>query len=175
VRRSGLEDEYLCSWEGYDQVYDSWVKARDVGRGLVASFNSGRDVIVDFEDALYDLRDAVAGAVIKLRRPEGSLEVMVPSCAFGALASALLRRCARPPSRAGKKSLRITVTKKGSRQTSEVELQELNDLAWLLQLHVVRPEKAFGCVVFKKGRGSQHDMLICGPPFVISYAALVLT
>eukprot|EP00966_Prymnesium_polylepis_P203639 4717889-Prymnesium_polylepis.1 len=109
---------------------------------------------------------------MKTKMPKQEFVVKIPSASFSPITHALLSRATRPPSRAGKQAMKLEKDIGASRQTTQLQLDELDDIGHLLQLHVARPNNMYGAAVVKKGRASAHDMLVCGLPAVLRCAAL---
>ena len=153
---------YYLRWDGYDRVYNTFeLAANIVDKQLLADFHKARSP--ELMQAEFDVREQVAAGMLKMRRGQVDFTVEVPASAGGG--AKLLDLWSRPPSRAGKAPVELSVTETESTRTTELQLDLLDDLAWVLKLELVRSEQAFGCVVFKRGKGSNHGMLVFGPPF----------
>ena len=118
--------------------------------------------------AEYDAREATAIELLKMRYVQEELYINVPSAAHPAVALPLLAAWSRPPSRAGKAPLEIHDDTTATRRTRWIQLDLLDDIAWLLRLELVRNEQMFGCVVYKKGKASNHTIYVFGPPFFVT-------
>ena len=160
--------ELNLAWEDYDHTFNTWEpRANLLDKSLERSYAVDSQVGVDTEQALDEMRELLYGAMAKLRSPEAGMEVAVPTAAFSPVAHALLRRFSRVPSQAGKRPLRIETKQRGGRTKSWVEINGINDVAFVGALHFVRPESAFGALLFKKGRDHARDMYFLGPKFTL--------
>ena len=160
--------EYLVHWQGYNHSYDTWEPAASIAPALIKAYHAVCRVLVPLEHPFHDLREAVAQRMLKLRKPEASVEVSVPIAALGPVAHALLARAARLPATRGGKAARIERVQWKGTTTSSVQLEEPADVGAFLQLQL-RREGAFGCAFINKGRGGNSNMTIMGAPFVLSY------
>ena len=70
-----------------------------------------------------------------------------------------------PPSR-GDTPFELEVDVGPEVQTTELQYDLLPDIGWALALENARPRTMFGCAVLKRGKPSNHDMWLAGPPFV---------
>ena len=95
-----------------------------------------------------------------LKRPEASVEVPVPLAALGPLARAIFEHARRPPSRRGRGPLQLEIDVGAQWKSTQLQLDMPEDIAWLLQLHQLRPDNAYGCAVLEKGKASNNNMLI---------------
>lgn len=160
--------ELNVAWEGYDHTYNTWEpRANVLDKSLERSYLVDSHTEVDIEHALDEMRELLYGAMAKLRSPEAGMEVVVPTAAFSPVAHALLRRLSRVPSQAGKRPLRIETKQRGGRTKSWLDIDGLGDVAFVGALHFVRPEHAFGALLFKKGRDHARDMYFLGPKFTL--------
>ena len=156
--------EYYVSWKDYDHTFNTWESAANIeDASLTDEWDSGKRVVADVKQAIYDLAESRAKDLMKLKGPEFGKKTIVLNGGVPSVAHALLERLRRPPSRRGKKALKLEVVCSSTTRTTSLQLNELDDIAWALQLEIVRPENAFGSTIFRRGRGSCHDMLIDGP------------
>ena len=95
-----------------------------------------------------------------LKHPEASVEVPVPLAALGPLARAIFEHARRPPSRRARGPLQLEIDVGAQWKSTQLQLDMPEDIAWLLQLHQLRPDNAYGCAVLKKGKASNNNMLI---------------
>ena len=153
--------EYYVRWEGYDHTYNTW-EPRDniLDEGLIAFWDGCGDGV---KQALWEVSELRAQGYIKVRAPAAEIKTVIPAGA--AVGHELLQLWRRPPSRVGKKPLKLEVEDGATRRSTSLQLDELDDIGWVEQLQLAR-EGAFGCALLKKGRGSAHDMSIGGPPWV---------
>ena len=169
-RRSRGRIEYRVTWDGYDQSFDTWEPLENIlDKRLLREFNTPINLSVPMEQPLHALREGVALRLMKIRHPEASVEVAVPIAALPSVAHALLAHASHPPSRRGVRGVVAEVDLGRKWKTSSLQLDDPEDVAWLLQLHLVRPDNAYGCAMLKKGRGGNHNMTIMGAPVVLSY------
>ena len=168
VPRGGDIVAYV-GWTGYNRVYNTFEPLVNiVDRTLVTKFQEQNTDLI--AQALWSMRDEVAATLLKQRYVYSGLEVPVPAAAHSEVARALLARWSRPPSRAGKAAIKLEVSDGATVRTTQLQLDLLNDIAWLLKLELARPEKMFGCVVVRRGKTSNGGMLVFGPPFVVTCA-----
>ena len=165
--------ELNVAWEGYDHTYNTWEERANVlGKSLERKYAVDSQVGVDIEHALDEMREQLYGSMAKLRSPEMGMEVVVPTAAFSPVAHALLRRLSRVPSQAGKRPLSIETKQRNGRTKSWLEINGLGDIAFVGALHFVRPESAFGALLFKKGRDHARDMYFLGPKLTLECVPL---
>lgn len=119
---------------------------------------------VDCAQGWYELRDLVAKDLLKNKHPKLKFTVHMP--AYQAVALKMLEHLRRPPSREGVKPMELEYDFGSTVQTTSIQLDHFEDIAWALQLHLVREDQMFGAMVFKKGRASNHTVFVCGPPAV---------
>jgi hypothetical protein len=131
--------EYLISWEGYDQTYNTWEpSAHIVDTRLIDDFHVNVDASIPLDVPLGQMREAVARALIGIKRPTAGVEVEVPLAALLPVARALLARAARPPSRRGKQALMLEYDTGTKWRSIQLQLDEPEDVGWLLQLQLQR-------------------------------------
>ena len=158
--------QYLIKWDKYDHTYDTWEAAESiVDKKIVATFDAS---VSGIRHELWSLREETAKAMLKMKEEKGDFEVKIPDIS-GARAHALLRYVASPPSRDGKAPLPIESRTIGKVKRSFVAFNALEDIAWVLLLHVVRPEKFYGALLHTKGRAHDDDMLFYGPELTVEY------
>ena len=160
--------EYLVHWQGYNHSYDTWEPAASIAPALIKAYHAVCRVLVPLEHPFHDLREAVAQRMLKLRKPEASVEVSVPIAALGPVAHALLARAARLPATRGGKAAAIERVQWKGTTTSSVQLEEPADVGAFLQLQL-RREGAFGCAFINKGRGGNSNMTVLGGPLMLSF------
>ena len=167
--RAGLNGpEFLITWDGYDHTYNTWEpKLNMLDSSLVHSYMANQAITINVEHALDELRELIYVRMAKMKSAEAEVEVSVPTAAFGAVAHALLHVFSRVPSQAGKRPLPLQTVVRGGRVKTWLEIDGINDIAWVLQMHLVRPDNAFGALVYKKGRTHATDMLFAGPKVTI--------
>ena len=152
----------MVMWYGYDMTYNTWEDDVNVHAGLIKAYRGATDGIAHPK---YQLSDKVGGVLLKQKLSEGDVEVEVP---LGAgRGKKLLTYFSTPPSRDGKTPLKIVA----DGNELSVQMDRFEDGAWALNLGEVRPDHAFGCVVFNKGRVGNTNMCCAGPPFIFSCAA----
>ena len=158
------------TWESFAQSYDTWEPAAHIiDKRMINKFHASVDVNIDLQQVLHELRKQVGMRMMKIKNPQSNVEVSVPLAAFAPIAYALLRRATCPPSRSGDEPLKLEIFKTARGTTTQLQLDEPEDIAWLLQLHLLKPDGAYGCAIMKKGHGSNHNMTIMGAPFLLSY------
>ena len=168
VHRGQIQN--LVNWEKYDQSFDTWEPRENIlDKWLLKGFHKTVDVTVDVQDLLHALREAVVQALMGLKRPEASVEVPVPLAALGPLARAIFELARRPPSRRGRGPLLLVIDVGAQWKSTQLQLDMPEDIAWLLQLHQLRPDNAYGCAVLKQGKSSNNNMLILGAPVLLSF------
>ena len=170
--RAGSEGiEFSMAWDMYDHTFNIWEpKLNVLDTSLVRSYMANQAITVNIEHALDELRELSYVRVAKMKSAEAEVEVSVPTAALGPVAHALLDRFSRVPSQAGKRPLVQQTKVRGGRVKTWLEIDGLGDIAWVLQMHLVRPDNAFGALVYKKGRTHATDMLFVGPRMTIQYA-----
>ena len=160
---------FRVSWDGYDQTYDTWEKREDIlDARLIKNFEASIPLSLPLQQVMGQLREAVATKLMKIKRPEQGMQAEVPLAALLDVARVLLERASKPPSRRGCKPLQIEFDTGKRWRTMELQLDEPEDIAWLLQLHLQR-EGAYGCAIFKKGRGGNSNMTVLGGPLLLTF------
>ena len=160
---------YRVSWWGYDQTYDTWEPRENVlDSRLIKDFDVTLQLSIPLQQPMGQLREVVAAALTKMKHATEGMCVEVPLAAQLEVARAMIERAAKPPSRRGYKPLPIEYdTGKGWR-TMQLQLEQPEDIAWLVQLHLQR-DGAYGCAILKKGRGGNSNMTVLGGPLVLSF------
>jgi len=162
--RSGRK-QYLVKWKDYDHTYDTWEDSEDVGASYIDVYN---EAVHGIRHELSMISDETVQKVVSLKEEKGAVEVPIPAI-HGEAAHRVLRHLSRPPSRVGQEPLPIETKTIGGRRRSFVTLNALEDIAWALQFHTVRPDKAYGALLYAKGGAQDNDMLFFGPEFVAEY------
>ena len=160
---------YRVSWWGYDQTYDTWEPRENVlDSRLIKDFDVTLQLSIPLQQPMGQLREVVAAALTKMKHATEGMCVEVPLAAQLEVARAMIERAAKPPSRRGYKPLPIEYdTGKGWR-TMQLQLEQPEDIAWLVQLHLQR-DGAYGCAILKKGRGGNSNMTVLGGPLMLSF------
>ena len=165
--RAGIQ--YRITWAGYDQTYDTWEPRENVlDSRLIKDFDVTLQLSIPLQQPMGQLREVVAAALTKMKHATEGMCVEVPLAAQLEVARAMIERAAKPPSRRGYKPLPIEYdTGKGWR-TMQLQLEQPEDIAWLVQLHLQR-DGAYGCAILKKGRGGNSNMTVLGGPLMLSF------
>ena len=160
--------QFLMRWHDYDHTYDTWEYATELlDRSLEVDFSAK---VSGIRHEVWLFRHYLAHAMVHTRGEKGDVKVLMPGI-HGAAAHSLLRFLARPPSRVGADPIPVDESFAGSRKASSVTLPALDDIAWAVLGQIINPDKAFGSLLFCKGRSHDTDMLFAGPKFVIECAA----
>ena len=165
--RAGIE--YRVTWDGYDMTYDTWEPCENiVDTSLIDEFEASIDVSIPLQQPVGQLREAVAARMMKIKAPEKGVSVDVPLAAFLPVARTLLAHAARPPSRRGRKPLQLEYDTGPRWRTIQLQLEQPEDIGWLLQLHQQR-DGAYGAAIVKKGRGGNSNMTVMGGVVLLAY------
>lgn len=163
--------QYRVSWYGYDQTWNTWEGPDNiVDKQLIKDFNSQEQVKVGLHQTMMELREQVAQYLMTCKGTKHLYKLEFPQACYVSVAHALLARLASPQSREGKRALQIEFDKGPQVQTSAVQVNEMQDIGDILDLVLVRPENSDGAVIYKRGKGSNHSIVLAGPPFVAQYA-----
>ena len=92
----------------------------------------------------------------------------MPLAAFLPVARTLLAHAARPPSRRGRQPLQLEYDTGPRWRTIQLQLEQPEDIGWLLQLHQQR-DGAYGAAIVKKGRGGNSNMTVMGGVVLLTY------
>jgi len=161
---------YLVSWAGYDETYNTWEPRENIlDASLIKDYDATVQLTIPLEQPMWQLREEVAKMLMGIKRPMQGMEVEVPLASYLEVARAVIRRATKPPSCRGGKPLEIEYDQGARWRTMQLQLEEPSDIAWLLQLQLHR-EGAYGCAIFKKGRGGNSNMTVLGGPLLLTFS-----
>ena len=161
---------YLVSWAGYDETYNTWEPRENIlDASLIKDYDATVQLTIPLEQPMWQLREEVAKMLMGIKRPMQGMEVEVPLASYLEVARAVIRRATKPPSCRGGKPLEIEYDQGARWRTMQLQLEEPSDIAWLNQLQLHR-EGAYGCAIFKKGRGGNSNMTVLGGPLLLTFS-----
>ena len=134
---------------------------------MIKGYDATVQLTIPLEQPMWQLREEVAKMLMGIKRPMQGMEVEVPLASYLEVARAVIRRATKPPSCRGGKPLEIEYDQGARWRTMQLQLEEPSDIAWLNQLQLHR-EGAYGCAIFKKGRGGNSNMTVLGGPLLLS-------
>ena len=157
---------YLIEWKGFGVDDDSWEPDHNIlDETLVSDFLAARDVTVNSDLALWQLRDRVAKTLLDRGAPFYGKKVDVPLAAQPELARVLLRRLAQP--RRGP-TLNVTQERRGGTLDLTLEVHGLEHMAEIVALGSSRPGKGCGTLRFAAGRVSNEELVCVHAPLIIT-------
>ena len=165
--RAGIQ--YRITWAGYDQTYDTWEPRENVlDSRLIKDFETTLELSIPLQQPMGQLREAVAKALTAMKHPMQGMCVDVPLAALLGVARAVIERAAKPPSRRGCKALPIEFDTGKKWRAMQLQLEQPEDIAWLVQLHLQR-DGAYGAAILKKGRGGNSNITVLGGPLLLTF------
>ena len=170
VKPSSQGIQYRVTWLDYDQTYDTWERLANIlDPSLIEEFDETIDITINIQQPMGQMREEVAKMLMGVKRPMQSMAVEVPLASHLEVARAMIRRATKPPSCRGGEPLQIEYDTSTKWRTMQVCLENPEDIAWLLQLHLQR-EGAYGCAILKKGRGGNSNITVMGGPLLLTFS-----
>ena len=160
------ERKFVVKWLGWDHTYNTEEPESNIlDKSIILKWDDVRPRTVDSEEAVYMLRAAFAADLLKLKEPTWGMTVSVPACALTGVATKILGFLS------GFHDVPLEVLDEGNTRTMSVQLDTFDQIGDLLHLELIHPEKMFGAACVRKGRRTQKEIWVAGPPFVLSCAA----
>lgn len=170
MRPRGRTREALIRWRGYSCTGDTWEPEEHVKpAGKIKKYLEQPPALVDMKLPHWLFLDAVARQLTSQkstdRGPRWKHEIILDSLVLPEVALQLLdilRKQVQPP---------LKLEKSQDGRTTTLYVDQLEDVARVVALHISRPENGTGALRIKCGKASYKDMLMVVPPLEISYTA----
>ena len=172
-RVSRQRTDYLVMWKGYDATGETFEPPEHLPAALVKACDAYFDAMPPSTTVVVRvLRGLIARRLLDSSGPMFGIKVDVEKASLPEYADALLSLFAESPRGARGK---LSSPRHATQRVRQLEITDQEHAAWIVGLHLARPEHGAGALRIKAGKASNCDMLMVActetTPMLITHRA----